>query len=100
MGLKEIAKTEAKISKVNEDNLILSDTHRLDRSRMVEQQSRLRTLGKRERELAKHLDYLAKKLNEAAAAVESEKQETGQKLQMDKLPDDFRNLPGIRLSKL
>lgn len=108
MMLRDIVKMEAKVNTTNEDNLILSEKHRLDRARMAEQQSRLRTLGKRERELAKNLDHLATKLNEAVAAVEkpssskeaSQEQQEISDLAIDKFPIDFRNLPGLRLNKL
>jgi len=98
---REIRKLEAKIGDVNAENLILSDKHRLDRTRMAEQQGRLRTIGKRERELARHLDNFATKLNEACESFRlydsaGECLYTG----MSKLPKDFRNLDGICLGKL
>jgi len=114
--VRDVLKMEGKISQVNETNLIMSDRHRLDRARMAEQQARLRTLGKRERELAKHLDYLATKLNDTMRSIEIEKDSRrfGRSLsngssppesvhggvEIDSLPSDFKNLRGMRLSKL
>jgi len=95
---KDIAKMEEKVNQANDANLILADRHRLDRARMVEQQSRLRTLGKRERELARHLDFLATKLNDAVSDFQTG-HEFYQQLPAD-MPKDFKNLKGLRVNKL
>eukprot|EP00747_Dinoflagellata_sp_TGD_P210707 gnl/TRDRNA2_/TRDRNA2_83970_c0_seq1.p1 gnl/TRDRNA2_/TRDRNA2_83970_c0~~gnl/TRDRNA2_/TRDRNA2_83970_c0_seq1.p1 ORF type:complete len:237 (+),score=46.95 gnl/TRDRNA2_/TRDRNA2_83970_c0_seq1:66-776(+) len=89
---RDTARLESKIAELNDINLKLSEKHREDRARLGEQQSRLRTLAKRERELAKHLDYIATQLNDAAAQTFSDVDGEG--------PADFRNLPGICLNKL
>lgn len=85
---------ETRVEDLNVSNLALSENHRQDRTQVTEQQSRLRTLGRRERELAKQLDFIANKLNEAIQ-LKVQEGEAG-------LADhtDFRNLPGLRLNKL
>merc|ERR1711957_626884 len=72
-----------------------ADRHREERTRLVDHQARLRTLGKRERELAKHLDFLVTKLTEASAtACKEGGAHDGES------PMDFHNLPGLCLNKL
>jgi len=107
---RETARLEEQITLLNDKNLQLSDQHREDRGRLVEQQSRLRTLGRRERQLSQHADFLAERLNELAAAAEATP--VGQSspsasdntqpadLALTQLPADYRNLPGLCLSKL
>mmetsp|Transcript_120206 Transcript_120206/g.208713 ORF Transcript_120206/g.208713 Transcript_120206/m.208713 type:complete len:283 (+) Transcript_120206:3-851(+) len=92
---RDMAKLEGRVSNLNADNLDLSEHHREDRLKMVELQGRLRTLGKRERELAKHLDFLATRLNEA---MEKAVAEGGDKQGEEQI--DFRNIPGLCLNKL
>lgn len=92
---REIGKLEIKIESLNGKNLELADRHRQERARLVDHQARLRTLYKRERELAKHLDFLAEKLTEASANACG----FGGSCEGGK-PRDFRNLPGFCLSKL
>jgi hypothetical protein len=104
MMAREIQRLEAKISMLNEDNLVLAEKHRLDRARVVEQQGRLRTLAKRERELTKSLDFLATQLNDEVIA-RSFGGETAESTDVESVPPqpqtvDYRNLPGMNLNKL
>jgi len=103
MMAREIQRLEAKISMLNEDNLVLAEKHRLDRARVVEQQGRLRTLAKRERELTKSLDFLATQLNDEVMARSFG--ETAESTDVESVPPqpqtvDYRNLPGMNLNKL
>eukprot|EP00929_Paragymnodinium_shiwhaense_P070374 TRINITY_DN35645_c0_g1_i1.p1 TRINITY_DN35645_c0_g1~~TRINITY_DN35645_c0_g1_i1.p1 ORF type:complete len:309 (+),score=46.73 TRINITY_DN35645_c0_g1_i1:55-927(+) len=89
---KRVAKLERKIEDLNQENLKLSEVHRSDRTQLQEHQSRLRTLGRRERELAKQLDVMSQKLNTTVAEAIAQGD--------DRPVIDFRNLPGLRLDKL
>jgi len=98
---REIQRLEAKISMLNEDNLVLAEKHRLDRVRVVEQQGRLRTLAKRERELTKSLDFLATQLNEEIIARSFGEHGESVEFVLPQLQMvDYRNLPGMHLNKL
>lgn len=93
--INETTRLEQTIEYLNIDNLSLADQHREDRARVAEHQARLRTLGKRERELARQLDFIAGSLSEAsAAAAEAAHPGTGAK------GTDYKNMPGLYLSKL
>merc|ERR1712039_1064880 len=92
---REIAKQETKIEALNDDNLKLADQHRQERARLLDNQARLRTLGKRERELAKHLAFLVEQLTEASKnACEIGGPHDGCQ------PVDFASIPGLCLEKL
>merc|ERR1712129_432287 len=84
---RETQKLEAQIMALNAENLKLADTHRHDRNTFVESQNKLRILGKRERELAKHVHAIAAKLSESSLALSHEGK-------------DFRNLPGMCIGKI
>merc|ERR1712039_112735 len=95
MGDREIGKLEVKIESLNNENLELADRHRQERARLVDNQARLRTLGKRERELAKHLAFLVEQLTEASMnACDVGGPHDGCK------PVDFASIPGLCLEKL
>merc|ERR1711879_208272 len=84
---------EAKIMALNKENLELSERHKAERTKLQEQQNRLRTFAKRERELVKQLDVMASRLNEAVRL----------RLQVNDpaaVSVDYRNLPGVRVNKL
>lgn len=98
---REIQRLETKIGKLNEENLVMADKHRLDRQRVVEQQGRLRTLAKRERELTKSLDFLATQLNdELLARSYGGTSEDIEAVHLLPLMVDYRHLPGMNLNKL
>merc|ERR1719215_676238 len=82
---RETKKLETLILELNEENLRMADAHREQRTTVSEKQNKLRILGKRERELVKHVEALAEKLTQASKALE-----TGQH-------KDFRALPGISM---
>lgn len=86
----ESAKLESKILTLNEENLYLADQHRAERTACGEKQSKLRILGKRERELAKQLDTIASKFSDASNSSRAE----------GSMQPDFRNLPGLYVNKL
>merc|ERR1711879_1049452 len=86
---RDTAKLESSIEALNSENLRLADKHREERARVGERQALLRTLGKRERELAKQLDFLATKLTEASQASS-----IANGIEAGGAPVDFRNLPG------
>lgn len=88
---KKALRLETRIESLNGENLQLSDRHREERTHLQEQQSRLRTLGRRERELMKQLDLITERLNQSLADKEG-----GCGLPYT----DFRNLPGFRVDKL
>lgn len=124
--LKEAQKLEEKIETLNAQNLKLSDMHGIGRTKLQEQQSRLRTCGRRERELAKQLDDLAGQFNSARQAAlaaipamgieEDDKTQTRNTLRQVRCPRqleadkrvlalalgevDYRNLQGISVQKL
>jgi len=93
---REAEKLESRIEALNTENLQLADRHRDARAKAAEHQSRLRTLGKRERELARQLDHVAGELTRASSELAESRggAEAGQR------PVDYRNLPGLCLSKL
>jgi len=93
---REMQRSEKRIEVLNSENVNLSGIHMEDREKVQEQHSRLRTLGRRERELAKQLNMLANRLNEhvdEAILNSAEGAEDGPAV-------DFRNLPGFCLAKL
>jgi len=88
---------EEKIDALNKDNLKLSDTHRRDKKKVDEQQTKMKMLTKRTKELCKHIDFIATHLNEAQVALNKEAEQKGEK---GSEYVDFRNLPGLHLAKL
>lgn len=88
---REKAQLEDKIYALNEANLGLADQHRQERNRVAEKQQKLRIQGKRERELAKQLDSIARAFSDASAATRAG---TSAK------PVDYRCLPGLCVAKL
>jgi len=95
---RQAQRLEANIAELNDSNLQLSDTHREDRARLMEQQSRLRLLAKRERELGRHLCFLASRLNQAHTLDQGGPKSTNTPAEEGSV--DFRNLPGLCLNKL
>eukprot|EP00416_Gambierdiscus_australes_P020515 CAMPEP_0171070316 /NCGR_PEP_ID=MMETSP0766_2-20121228/9669_1 /TAXON_ID=439317 /ORGANISM="Gambierdiscus australes, Strain CAWD 149" /LENGTH=113 /DNA_ID=CAMNT_0011526773 /DNA_START=123 /DNA_END=464 /DNA_ORIENTATION=- len=90
---RESANLEERILALNAANLKLAEGHREDRTHAAECKARLRTLGKREKEIAWQLGVMADQLNEASLAiVEADDNK--------RTAVDYHNLPGHCLNKL
>eukprot|EP00746_Dinoflagellata_sp_MGD_P163495 gnl/MRDRNA2_/MRDRNA2_91560_c0_seq1.p1 gnl/MRDRNA2_/MRDRNA2_91560_c0~~gnl/MRDRNA2_/MRDRNA2_91560_c0_seq1.p1 ORF type:complete len:246 (+),score=69.07 gnl/MRDRNA2_/MRDRNA2_91560_c0_seq1:66-740(+) len=93
----KVAILEQKIEGLNQDNLKKSETHRREKKKLDEQQQKMKMVTKRTKDLCKHIDFIALHLNEAQTAISNEAAQNGQpKLEYV----DYRNLPGLHLSKL
>mmetsp|Transcript_453 Transcript_453/g.1418 ORF Transcript_453/g.1418 Transcript_453/m.1418 type:complete len:242 (-) Transcript_453:104-829(-) len=90
---REKVQLEAKIFTMNEENVKLAEKHRQDRTAFAEKQNKLRILGKRERELSKHMDSLAEQLNLTSEMLAAERGDGSR-------ATDFRRLRGVCVGKL
>jgi len=88
---RQAASLEQQILALNTANLELAEVHRQERTALAEKQNKLRILGKRERELAKNLEFLATELTAWSKQVSAG---TGES------PTDFFHLPGLCVEKL
>lgn len=93
----KVAMLEEKIEALNQDNVKLSDTHRKEKKKLDEQQQKMKMVTKRITDLSKHIDFIATHLNEAQVALGKEAEKNGEP-KSEYI--DYRNLPGLHLSKL
>lgn len=114
---KNVMHLQEEITVMNEENVRIGEKHKTEKVKIVEQQSLMKALDRRVKELSRHIEFMAGHLNEAqiemANAVvrgdsapglsdESKAQTSGDHtaaLQVATL-QDFFNLPGLNLKKL
>lgn len=107
----KVASLEEEIGTLNQTNLKLSDQHRIDKAKITEQQTKMKMLNKRIKELSKHIEFIANHLNEAQVEMRKDAEEAAteegpdaneRKKALAAFPAfvDYRNLPGLHLSKL